>query len=295
MASPAAKGLFARAIAESGAGVFTLGQSLQEAQRQGAEFAQAKGATTTAALRALSPDALIAPLTAPAPSSTPPPRIAFGPVIDGTVVSSEPGAGSDVPLLTGLVADEASALNPTYGQATPASLKDSAQRMFGADATRLLSLYPAADDAAAGEASKRIRRDFDQASAWVWAGQHLRAQRAPVYMYMYRHVEPGPDAARYRVFHSCEIPYVFGTLDQGGRPFVAADHELSRTVMRYWVNFISTGDPNGVGLPVWPVLNPDAPQVLDIDTSTHAAPLLDARRRTFFAGELAQGVRPALF
>ena len=71
MASPAAKGLFARAIAESGAGVFTLGQSLEEAQRQGAEFAQAKGATTAAALRALSADALIAPLTAPAPSGMP--------------------------------------------------------------------------------------------------------------------------------------------------------------------------------------------------------------------------------
>jgi len=331
MASPAAKGLFARAIAESGAGVFTLGQSLEEAQRQGAEFAEAKGATTAAALRALSADALIAPLTAlaPAPSGIPshgrtaqdratpkdhttrhgrappqdrtppqdraPPRITFGPVIDGTVVSSEPRAGSDVPLLTGLVADEASALNPSYGHATPASLKDYAERVFGADAARLLSLYPAPDEATAGEASTRIRREFDQASAWVWAGQHSQAKHAPLYMYMFRHAEPGPEAARYRAFHSCEIPYVFGTLDRGGRPFVAADRELSRTVMRYWVNFISTGDPNGAGLPAWPVLNPDAPQVLDIDTSSRAAPLLDERKRTFFSVELAKGVRPSLF
>jgi para-nitrobenzyl esterase len=229
MASPAAKGLFARAIAESGAGVFTLGQSLQEAQHQAAEFAQAKGATNAAALRALSPDALIAPLTAPAPSapsqhsppapSAPPPRITFGPVIDETVVSPEPGAGSDVPLLTGLVADEASALDPSYGQATPASLKE----------------------------------------------------------------------------HSCEIPYVFGTLEAGGRPFGAADRELSRMVMRYWVNFISTGDPNGAGLPAWPVLNPQAPQVLDIDTSTRATPLLNEPKRTFFAAEIAKGVRPSVF
>jgi para-nitrobenzyl esterase len=196
-------------------------------------------------------------------------------------------------LLTGLVADEASALNPSYGHATPAGLKDYAEHVYGADAGRLLSLYPAS--AGAGEASTSMRRDFDQASAWVWAGQHLQAKHAPIYMYMYRHVEPGPDAARYRAFHSCEIPYVFGTLDQGGRPFVAADRELSRTVMRYWVNFISTGDPNGAGLPAWPVLSPDAPQVLDIDTSTRAAPLLDERKRTFFAAELAKGVRPSLF
>lgn len=296
MASPAAKGLFVRAIAESGAGVFTLGQSLGEAQREGAAFAQAQGATTAAQLRALSPDTLVAPVTAPPPSQTgAPPRITFGPVIDGTVLVPEPRAGSDVPLLTGLVADEASALNPRYGHETPASLKEYAQRVFGADTPQLLALYPAADDAAAGAASKRIRRDFDQASAWLWAGQHLQVKHAPIYMYMYRHVEPGPDAARYGAFHSCEIPYVFGTLDRGGRPFVAADHELSRAVMRYWVNFVSTGDPNGAGLPAWPAMNPDAPRVLDIDTRIQAEPLLDARKRSFFTGEMAKEVRPSLF
>ena len=118
------------------------------------------------------------------PQDRAPPPITFGSVIDGTVVSSEPQAGSDVALLTGLVADEASALNPSYGHATPASLKDYAERVFGADAARLLSLYPAPDDATAGEASTRIRREFDQASAWVWAGQHSQAKHAPLYMYM---------------------------------------------------------------------------------------------------------------
>ncbi len=294
MASPAAKGLFARAIAESGAGVFTLGQSLREAQQEGAAFAQAKGAMSAAQLRALSPDTLVAPTTASSQNGAPP-RITFGPVIDGTVLVPEPWAGSDVPLLTGLVADEASALNPHYGHETPASLQKYAQHVFGADAPQLLALYPAADDASAGEASKEIRRDFDQASAWLWAGQHLQVKHAPIYMYMYRHVEPGPDAARYGAFHSCEIPYVFGTLDRGGRPFVEADRQLSRAVMRYWVNFISSGDPNGGGLPAWPAMNPGDPHVLDIDTSIQADPLLDARKRTFFAGEMAKEVRPSLF
>ena len=127
LASPPAKGLFARAIVESGAGVFPLGQSPEEAQRQGAEFAEAKGATTAAALRALSADALIAPVTAQTPSAPTPPsvpfRMSYGPIVDGATVSANTNAGSDVPVLTGFVANEASALNPRYGQATPARLR----------------------------------------------------------------------------------------------------------------------------------------------------------------------------
>ena len=298
LASPPAKGLFARAIAESGAGVFPLGQSPEEAQRQGAAFAESKGATTAAALHALSADTLIAPV-GPQASPTQPPtsapfRMSYGPIVDGVTVSSDATVGSDVPVLTGFVANEASALDPRYGHATPATLEDYAKRVFGADAPALLSLYPAKDDATAGEMSKRIPREFGQAGGWLWARERARTKHAPVYMYMYRHVEPGPEAVRYQAFHSCEIPYVFGTLDKGGRPFLDADVELSRTVMRYWVNFVTRADPNGTALPTWPVLDPSAPRVLDIDASIRALPLLDEPKRAFFSREVANGVRPSL-
>jgi para-nitrobenzyl esterase len=299
--SPAAKGLFVGGIAESGSGVMPLGRPLTEAKTDGTAYAQSKGATTLAALRALPTSAFIDTAGGPPPSGSRPgvrvgtPTLRFSPVLDGLTVAADPKAGSDVPFLTGFVADEGSSMNPHYGQSTPAALAEEANRVYGQDAGAFLSLYPAPDDASAGLASILIKRDFSLAGGWLWALERSKTEKSPVFMYLFRHVEPGADSARYRAFHSSEIPYVFGTLDKGNRPFTDIDRQVSKTVMQYWVNFIRAGDPNQAGMPKWPALDADAPVILDIGETIAAAPLLDSQKRAFYSMELAKGVHPSLF
>ncbi len=63
----------------------------------------------------------------------------------------------------------------------------------------------------------------------------------------------GPNGA----YHSAEIEYVFGALDSNKtRAWRPVDHALSQQMQRYWINFAKTGDPNGPGLPQWPVYKP---------------------------------------
>jgi para-nitrobenzyl esterase len=86
-----------------------------------------------------------------------------------------------------------------------------------------------------------------------------------LYLYLYDHVEPGPESARWGAFHGSEIPYVFDTLDAApDRPYSRLDRQVAQSMAGYWVNFVNTGNPNGPGLPHWPAFNSAAPAVMEI-------------------------------
>ncbi|GJG86668.1 carboxylic ester hydrolase [Gemmatimonadetes bacterium T265] len=237
-ASPLARGLFQRAVVESGPGGLAafgmattraITRPLAEAERDGVAFAAALGAAggrapSLAALRALPASAFVA---APgAAGAAAPPRIRFGPVVDGRFLP-EPvdavvaaGRQSDVPTLTGINADEGSA-SPTYGRS---------------DTVRL--------------------RDLGLASLHRVLAERARTARTPAYAYLFDRAIPWPEHPEFGAFHTAEVPYVFGTLDALPRPWTAADRRLSATIMAYWVNFVARGDPNGAGLPAWPAFDP---------------------------------------
>ena len=101
-------------------------------------------------------------------------------------------------------------------------------------------------------------------SAVNWAENQLKLNRKPSYLYYFDRKLPGDDAG---AFHSCELWYVFHTLDRAWRPWEDCDRALESIVSAYWANFAKTGDPNGEGLPVWHPYTKETPvQILLADT-----------------------------
>lgn len=273
VASPLARGLFQRAIAESG---LPRGlPALNAAEQAGLAFQREKGAASLAALRAMSPEALQPGQGANA--------LRFGPVVDGVLLPA--GAwkpASAVPMLAGFVADEGSAQGPAeYGSPDAVKLDALLKTSFGPDAGAFAPLYPAATDRERAEANRQIRRD--RAMAGLYAS-NARLGGAPAYGYLFAHVMPGAGADSWGAFHSSEIPYVFQTFGAAPeRAFTAADRALSATVSAYWLDFIATGDPNrgpaGGSRPVWPALGAGRqPQLMRFDDGAAVAPLLGARQ-----------------
>ena len=97
-----------------------------------------------------------------------------------------------------------------------------------------------------------LARDYWYARHLIWARIRSREYSLPSWEYVFaRRLTPQG------AFHGMEIPYAFGTLDAepdfGSQlPYPQKDRDLSALMHSYWVNFISSYDPNGEGLPYWP-------------------------------------------
>jgi para-nitrobenzyl esterase len=283
IASPRARGLFARAIAQSGSGTGLQWPSLPDAEAQGARFAGAAGAADLAALRALTP-ARIAAASSGAGGR-------WGPVNGTPVLPDQDAAVSDVPVLTGLTADEGSALSPEYGLASAADIRAALERRYGASAPLFVPLYPAPDAGTAIASSIAMVRDRGIAALLAWA--RARKGAAPVYGYLWTHAEPGSHP-KYNAFHSAELAYVFGTLDvTPERPFTHRDRAIARTTGDYWANFVKTGDPNGPGLPAWPRI--DSGRIMELGARFEAIEPLAPRVKAAFDAHAAAGGKVGLF
>jgi para-nitrobenzyl esterase len=276
MSSPLAEGLFQRAIVESAPALPP--PHLQAAEAAGAAFAQAAGASSLADLRAVAAEKLM--------SGGGPGR--FSPTAEGWVLPAA-AREAQIPVLSGMVADEGSALGPAYGKATVAQLHKTLEQQFDDRAEDAARLWPASSDAEAGAISKVFTREKGLAGLHAWAVERHATGKAPLYAYLFTHIEPGPDAARFGAFHTSEVPYAYATLDKAARPFTPADREVSRIVSSYWLNFVRAGNPNGQRLPPWPALDPARPKVMNLGDRPHAEPLASPAKLELFDASARKG------
>ncbi len=277
-ASPLAKGLFARAIVESGGsnvgggGIALNTRPLADAEAAGKRFSDSKGAASIKDLRAMSWQELTKPVAAPA-GGRGGGGGGFSPDIDGYLLQAPvaetmaQGKLVDVAILTGVNAGELGGLSPAQTPITAESFKAQAQRRYGQDTDEFLKLYPATTDAEAAIAQNQSARDQALVSMYLWAKVRSKTEHTKVYEYLWDHTLPGPDAARYGAFHTSEVPYVLNTLYTSDRPFTDADRNIAGMMSSYWANFISTGDPNGKGLSAWPAVG-DKPEVMELGDKT---------------------------
>ena len=295
LTSPLAVGLFARAIAESGLADSIPAIRLARAEKAGQAFARAKGAVTLAALRALSPKAL--------ESATPMLSPVAMPIVDGVLLPASPehrlaaGEVNHVPVLLGMNAND----SVVFLGGLPSSVSRSAWRAFlrknfAAMAPRFAKLYPARGNAGRARQMRAVRRDLGLAALYSWSRLWLAQGRAPAYAYLWTHVEPGPQSARWGAFHSSEIPYVFQTLGKApARHFTAVDRMISRRMSRYWVNFVKTGNPNGPGLPAWPRLSAGAPRLMRLGARMWPRPFLPPAKLHAMRSFIAHGGHVGIF
>ena len=257
MASPLAKGLFQRAIGESG-GLFEPLQLapkfvLVNAEKDGEKFAESLGANSLEKLRGL-----------PASQLTGDPGGIVHPVVDPYVLPREPyevfmsGQQNDVPLLLGSNAEEARSMTDVR-QVTAATFERDIERNFGPLPAPLIAAYPHASDPEAQAARLDFERDLRFGwDMWTWARLQSSTGRSPVFYYSFQQKPPFPKGSIYvgwGASHFAELWYVFDHLNQETWTWTEGDRKLAQDVSTYWSNFAKSGNPNGPGVPVWPAFS----------------------------------------
>jgi para-nitrobenzyl esterase len=280
IASPEAKGLFQRAIADSGLGDADLPMpSLSTAEEAGVKFANSHNAHSIKELRAIPASELL-----PRPEDSTGPR--FWPVLDGWILPKSPlalsdqGADSDVPVITGYQANDGLLSGPPAHSAS--AFSEMAHRYYGGMADEFLTLYPAHSDDEIQAATLESNRDRERVSMYLWAARRLKTHKSPVYTYYFDRAMPWPQHPEFGAFHTGEIPYFFKNLGALDRPWEAIDSQVSNTASSYLREFAKNGDPNAKETPKWPACDPALPATMEIGAQTKSIPLANSARFAFW-------------
>ncbi len=299
--SPAAKGLFQRAISESGGSAFapaTRGgtsyaswgmsaglpfPSLASWEVIGQRFLAKFGARDIAAARALT-----AGVIEKAFDSDSSFVLYTGPVFDGDIFPNDgydlfqAGRFNDTPILVGTNANEEGFpdFRAEFAGTTPKKFEANVRAAFGPYANQVLAVYPHATNAQAQQASEDLFfRDAEFAwPTWAWARLQSERGHGKAYLYYFDRA-PSPDLPLGPI-HGAELGYVF---DNAVAPLLhfrpgPREQKLVSLIQSYWVNFAKTGDPNGPRLPYWPAFSASSQRVMYLDTHPRAGPVPNLKK-----------------
>jgi para-nitrobenzyl esterase len=308
MVSPLSRNLIAGAIGESGAGIKpTLSPiPLQEAEKNGLEFAKKAGYPSLASLRALTTKDIYDIYNESQ-------RFGFPTVVDGYFYPAtvpEIFAAKEqakVPLLLGWNSAEIPGGGFMQGlEFTQENYLTKLQEAYPSDYETVLQLYPGGSPREIEVSATALASDrFIAYSTWKWFDLHRKHSDQPVYRYLYSKLRPPlrdetltdglaggtltkdvnkPEPMPVGAPHACEIEYCMGNLHlMPERIWSVEDHIVSETMQNYFANFILTGNPNGDGLPKWPVASAQdmTPPVMIIDVQSISQPAEQDARYKF--------------
>jgi para-nitrobenzyl esterase len=297
LAMPAARGLFHRAIIQSGAAIRVSTRERANALAEAVLKELGIGQNECERLQSIPAERLLAAI-APASRAVGPSRwplldrYDFGPVVDGNDLPQHPGEpgapaiADDIPLLIGGTREESAFFLADddavwSGTLTEAAMRERLVTVAGDKTDQLLSVYRATmPQASTGD---RLIAALTGSNFWIrtvlLAERYAARRGTPVYMYSLDWQSPAHDG-RVKAHHAMDLPFVFDNVDvadtTAGAPGAGA---LASRISATWVAFARTGSPNNSAIPSWPAYSAEdrATMVLDNDCRVVRDPDRDAR------------------
>ena len=261
MTSPQARGLFHKAIIESGGGRTLMGPArrlresspnLPSAEEVGLAFAKKAGIegqdqAALDALRKLPPEKVVDGLNLMTMQS---PTFASS-ILDGKIVVETPeqafraGRQAEVTVIAGANSNE-------FGFPFARSL-DEVLAPLGASREKALALYDPNNTKDLRTVGGPISSDRMMVEPARFIVRSMAAAGQRAYLYRFSYVAESMRKQWHGAPHATEIPFVFNTVSaRYGKELTHADGTIAQAANAYWVAFAKTGDPNGPGRPIWP-------------------------------------------
>lgn len=292
---PAAKGLFQKAIIESGGGrdgVLTGRPMHNEnadthypvsAETIGKNFAHKHGiegtdAAALAKLRSLSAaDIVDGGQETDGPGGLP---IYSGPILDGKLMvetAESAYRSGTVPNVSLIIGSNSAEVPAGF---VNAKSKEELLTLFGNYKEEASAAYDSDGTADFAKMLTLVNTDKVWAEPARFTARAFASKSIPVYTYLFSYVPQSmKDRMKYGAAHGSEIPFVFGNLiERNGVPFDEKDKEVSKMLNAYWVNFAKTGSPNGKDLPLWSLYDKTKNEIFELNQEGSAETVSDYRK-----------------
>lgn len=270
-ASPGAKGLFQRAISQSGGSFCPVDsvrhnndgiRDLKGAMAHGVDFMHRMGARSLDDLMRMDADRLV---NDPATTGVG----GFWPCVDGRVIVDDQykmyqrGEFNDVNVIIGTNSDEGTMFARPED---PDKYQSDMRRTYGQWADRVMQLYPASTSEETFYAlSDQFRETAFAWPSFAWANLQSQKGKSKVYVYYFDQMQhfnwAGPKLKTRGAGHGYDLGYIFYPYF-GGKGMTEGEQSLAKEMRQYWIKFAKTGNPNGDGLPEWPLYNRDRKTVM---------------------------------